>query len=245
MSQAVNPTSPALTAEELVYPDSDGQPMADNTKQYQYMITIQVGLDSLFAAHPDVFVAGNLFWYPVEGHPEICTAPDVLVAFGRPKGHRGSYRQWEEGGMAPQVVFEILSPGNTWREMYDKRKFYERYGVQEYYEYDPDGGSLEIWQREGDTLRPVAHQGQWHSPLLGVTLQLETDGELSVLRPDGRKILRPVEMEMLVEQERARAEQERARAEQEHARAEQAEQQAQRLAAKLRELGVDPTTLTE
>jgi Uma2 family endonuclease len=210
--------------------------MAENTRQYEYMITIQVGLDSLFVTDPNVFVAANLFWYPVEGRPGIRTAPDVLVVFGCPKGHRGSYRQWEEGGIAPQVAFEILSPGNTWREMYDKRKFYERYGVQEYYEYDPDGGSLEIWQREGNILRPVAQEGEWHSPLLGVTLKLESDGELSVFRPDGRKFLRPVEAEVIAEQERARAEQERARAE-------QAEQRAQQLAAKLRELGIDPTAL--
>lgn len=231
MNQAMNPTNSALTAEEIVYPDSDGAPMADNTKQFQYIITIQVGLDSLFAENPTVFVASNLFWYPVEGRPGIRTAPDVMVAFGRPKGHRGSYRQWVEDGMAPQVVFEILSPGNTWREMYDKRKFYERYGVQEYLEYDPDGGSLEIWQREGTLLRPVAHEGKWHSPLLDVTLRLETDGELSVFRPDGRKFLYPVETALLVEQERARAD--------------QAEQHAQRLAAKLRELGVDLTALGE
>jgi Uma2 family endonuclease len=159
MSDAMHPTSPALTAEDIVYPDSDGQPLADNTRQYQYIITIQVGLDSLFAAQPDVFVAGKLFWYPVEGRPGIHTAPDVLVAFGRPKGHRGFYRQWQERGVAPQVVFEILSPGNTWHEMYEKRKFYECYGVQEYYEYDPDGGRMEIWPREGKILRPVAPEG--------------------------------------------------------------------------------------
>lgn len=52
-----------------------------------------------------------LLWYPVESHPEIRTAPDVLVVFGRPKGHRGSYKQWEEDNIPPQVVFEILSPG--------------------------------------------------------------------------------------------------------------------------------------
>jgi Uma2 family endonuclease len=91
-----------------------------------------VGLDSLFATEPNVFVAADLFWYPVEGHPEIRMAPDRMVALGCPKGHRGSYRQWEEGGMAPQVTWEILSPSNTRREMENKRQFYERYGVREY-----------------------------------------------------------------------------------------------------------------
>src|SRR5437016_2428062 len=94
------------------YPDSDGQPMADNTLQYEYITLIKGGLDIVFADVADVFVAGDLLWYAVEGEPTIRQAPDVLVAFGRPKGYRGSYRQWEEDNIPPQVVFEILSPGN-------------------------------------------------------------------------------------------------------------------------------------
>src|SRR4029077_2493270 len=122
----------------IIYPDSDGQPMADNTLQFRWIVTIQGGLDALFASNPDVFVAGDLLWYPVEGEPAIRQAPDVLVAFGRPRGDRGSYRQWEEGGIAPQVVFEILSPGNRHGELIRKFNFYQRHGVEEYYVYDPD-----------------------------------------------------------------------------------------------------------
>ena len=91
------------------------------------------GLQALFADDPNVFVAGDLFWYSVEGDNRTRLAPDALVAFGRPKGHRGSYKQWEEGGVALQVVFEVLAPGNTSKEMADKLAFYERYGVEEYY----------------------------------------------------------------------------------------------------------------
>jgi Uma2 family endonuclease len=75
-----------------------------------------------------VFVAGDLLWYPVEGNNKIRNAPDVMVAFGRPKGDRGSYMQWKEENIAPQVVFEILSPGNTLTEMNKKQVFYDRYG---------------------------------------------------------------------------------------------------------------------
>src|SRR4051812_27387732 len=103
-------TPATATTEVIVYPDSDGQPMADNTLQFQWIVTIQGGLDALFAADPNVFVAGDLLWYPVEGQPKIRAAPDAMVVFGRPKGYRGSYKQWEEGGVAPQVVFEVLSP---------------------------------------------------------------------------------------------------------------------------------------
>jgi len=97
---------------EIIYPDSDGKPMADNTLQADAMTIIYNNLRALYANDPNVFVAIDLLWYPVEGNPRIRVAPDVLVALGRPKGHRGSYKQWEEGGVAPQVVFEVLSPGN-------------------------------------------------------------------------------------------------------------------------------------
>src|SRR2546428_3824589 len=107
----------------IIYPDSDGQPMAENTLQFRWIVTIEGGLEALFADDPDVFVAGDLLWYPVEGEPTIRAAPDAMVVFGRPKGDRGSYKQWEEGGLAPQVVFEVLSPGNRPAEITRKLGF--------------------------------------------------------------------------------------------------------------------------
>jgi len=49
-------------------------------------------LDAWFRDNPEVFVAGNLLWYPMEGQPRVNAAPYVMVAFGRPKGDRDSYR---------------------------------------------------------------------------------------------------------------------------------------------------------
>ena len=95
MSNMVQQLS-AETTPEIIYPDSDGQPMADNTKQYQWIVKIKENLEILFASNPDVFIAGDLLWYAVEGNPKIRQAPDVLVVFGRPKGDRGSYQQWKE-----------------------------------------------------------------------------------------------------------------------------------------------------
>src|SRR6266481_6137492 len=123
IEQAVQP--------KINYPESDGQPMADNTKLFRWIVTIEGGLDALFIDDPNVFVAGDLLWYPAEGKPGIRAAPDAMVVFGRPKGDRGSYKQWEEDNIAPQVVFEILSPGNRAGEMERKFQFYERHGVEE------------------------------------------------------------------------------------------------------------------
>jgi Uma2 family endonuclease len=98
---------------KVYYPDSDGQPMADNTKQFRWIVTIKENLDLLFAADPNVFVAGDLLWYPVEGDNTIRNAPDAMVVFGRPKGDRGSYQQWKEDNIPPQVVFDVSTPLNT------------------------------------------------------------------------------------------------------------------------------------
>src|ERR1700749_4432751 len=85
----------------------------------------------------------------------IRSAPDVMVAFGRPKGYRGSYKQWEEAGIAPQVVFEVLSPHNTRDEMADKLKWYDKYGVQEYYVIAPYKKRVFGWVRDDGRLQSV------------------------------------------------------------------------------------------
>ena len=91
-----------------------------------------------------------------------------MVAFGRPQGDRPSYKQWEEGGIAPQVVFEVLSPNNTALEMTDKLRAYERYGVEEVYYYDPDRNELRAWLREGDQLKQVDAVDGFQSPRLKI-----------------------------------------------------------------------------
>src|SRR5438309_1935767 len=104
---------------EIVYPESDGKPMADNTKQARWIFVLFGNLEALLA-EVLAFVAADLFWYAKEGFPEECEAPDVFVAFGRPRGDRPSYKLWEEGDVAPQVVFEVWSASNTAREMEKK-----------------------------------------------------------------------------------------------------------------------------
>jgi Uma2 family endonuclease len=66
----------------IIYPDSDGQPMSDNTLQFSWIVKIKENLEILFAEDPNVFVAGDLLWYPVEGSNTIRRAPDAMVAFG-------------------------------------------------------------------------------------------------------------------------------------------------------------------
>ncbi len=227
---------------DIIYPDSDGQPMADNTQQFELIVWIKENLELLFANDSNVFVGGDLLWYPVEGDNKLRQAPDVMVAFGRAKGYRGSYQQWLEDNIPPQVVFEIWSPGNRLSKMAKKFEFYDRYGVEEYYLYKPDEVDLTGWQRRDLRLEVIDQMAGWVSPRLGIRFEL-SESQLQIYRPDNQPFLTYLELEQQLQQERQRAEQAEARAEQTEALLEQERLKAQALEAKLRELGINPEQL--
>jgi len=230
---------PSPTKQNIIYPSSDGQPMADNTKQFRWIVVIQQNLEWLFAEDDNVFVAGDLLWYPVEGDPKTRLAPDILLAFGRPKGDRGSYQQWQEDNISPQVVFEILSPGNRVKKMVEKLRFYERYGVEEYYIYDPDGIELTGLIHSETGLVVIDQIHNWISPRLGIRFDMSGE-ELQIYRPDGQPFASYVEIAQRAEQAEQRAEQAEQRAEQAASQLEQQRQRTEQLAEHLRAVGIDP-----
>ncbi|MEZ6077210.1 MAG: Uma2 family endonuclease [Pirellulaceae bacterium] len=212
----------SVSSTEIEYPSSDGQPMAENTLQFEWIVALKGSLDRVFRNDPNVFVAGDLLWYPVQGNNKLRTAPDVMVAIGRPKGYRGSYLQWLEDNIAPQVVFEVLSPGNRAGEMTRKYEFYNTYGVQEYYLIDPDAFTVDGWTQRSGVLKAVELIDGWTSPLLGIRFQVSQGEQVKLFQPDGLPFL--TYSEVVAELDDSR-------------------QLAERLAAKLRELGVDPSQL--
>lgn len=210
---------------QVLYPDADGKLMADNTLQYRWIVRLVTNLKHLLKDQI-AFVAGDLLWYPIEVEtpPAPSQAPGVMVVLGRPDGDRGSYRQWKEKNIAPQVVFEILSPSNSAQEMLAKQRFYGEHGVLEMFFYDPE--SYEFWGliRNGqeESFSPITVLNfPWVSPLLKIQFRMFEDG-LAVFYPDGERFKEPEEFI----EERDRAKQERDRA-----------------FAKLRELGVDPNQI--
>ncbi|OWK38050.1 Uma2 family endonuclease [Fimbriiglobus ruber] len=166
---------------------------------------------------------------------------------------------WEEGGVFPQVIFEVLSPSNTAAEMRRKRAFYEHHGADEYYEYDPDTGGWDGWVRAAATGRWAAVEMDEHvSPRVGIRFAVRD--ELTVFRPDGRRFFSFQEInermeaaerqvaaerkqkeaaERRAETERKQKEAERKQKEAERKRAVTAETEAERLRALLRAAGID------
>ncbi|MEG5137283.1 MULTISPECIES: Uma2 family endonuclease [unclassified Microcoleus] len=230
-----------VTTEQIIYPSSDGQPMADSTTQFDLMVKIQQGCESLFKKDPNVFVAADLLWYPVEGRNDIFQAPDTMVIFGRPKGDRLSYLQFREDDIAPQFVFEIRSYKDSQTKMDDKFLFYNRYGVDEYYVYelDEDEKKMSGWQRKEVNLEVIEQMRGWVSPRLGIRFELGEDG-LEIYEPNGQKFISYLELVEQIELNRQRRKQAAQISEQASQKAEQERQRAERLAAKMRELNIDP-----
>ncbi|MEM9984953.1 MAG: Uma2 family endonuclease [Bacteroidota bacterium] len=205
--------------------------MADNTLQAFWIVLLYDNLRRLFAGQ-DVFVAADLLWYPVKGDPKTRVAPDNLIVFGRPDGYRGSYKQWLEEDIPPQVVFEVLSPSNTGAEMLNKLAFYERYGVEEFIVLDPENSDFVSYTRQNEKLIKSNQSGQnWKSSKLGIKISIEGE-DLIVRHQDGSMFKTFTELDQ--EKEELKKEQETLAAEKDAALSE-----VEKLKARLRELGED------
>jgi Uma2 family endonuclease len=106
------------------------------------MVYLREALKEHFRVVPDVYVAGNLLLYYVEGQPRFCVAPDAFVVRGVPKGRRKVYKLWQEG-KGPCLAVEVTSDSTRDEDLETKKDVYERLGVEEYILFDPQGDYLD------------------------------------------------------------------------------------------------------
>jgi Uma2 family endonuclease len=216
----------------IEYPDEDGKPIAESDQARFYLRYGTEVLEVYFQNLPNVYVSGNLFIYYEQGNPEAVVAPDVFVVFGVENHQRRSYKTWEENNKSPDFVLEITSKATRSKDQGAKKGIYAFLGVREYFQYDPTGDYLTP-QLQG--LRLV--EGNYFpiaSNILEdgtVSLTSEVLGlELRVKSGDMRFYDAATGRTLLTYEEQAAARQ-------------AAEEKAQKLAAKLRELNIDPDAL--
>ena len=200
---AVFSTSAAVAAPtlatEVVYPETDGKPLAEGTEQYVVLTETVNKLTSRYRARPDVAVIGNMLLYYEEGNNRASVAPDVFVVFGVEDRPRPSYLLWVEG-KAPDFVLEVASD-STWREDAGrKRDLYAQIGVAEYWRFDPTPDSHLIQPpligerlvAEGYVPIQVQDHGsqEWrgYSAMLGLEFQAGS-GQLDLFDPETRTVL--------------------------------------------------------
>jgi Uma2 family endonuclease len=204
---------------DVHYPESDGQPMAESDLHREEMTYLIQALQERFRNAPDVYVAGNLFLYYVQGDPRSVVAPDVFVVQGVSKRQRRVYKLWEEG-RAPVLIVEVTSD-TTWEEDFlKKRACYEWLGVEEYLLFDPLGDYLSP-RLQGFRLLAGRYQriepgedGSIASRTSGVTFRVEgprlrlvdsATGEILARDEESREEARRERAVRLAAEERARA----------------------------------------
>ena len=182
--------------------------------------------------------------------------PDLMVIFDGELELMLEQRGYEiaQQGKPPDFALEVASPTTGVVDYTAKRTDYERFGVSEYWRFDPSGGEYHDAPLAGDRLVdgryeriPVEETGdgaiRGYSEALGLYLYW-LDGELQFHDPETNTFLRTWDdletiaetAEAQVQVESARADSEAARANSEAARAERAETRLAELEAELRRL---------
>lgn len=184
----------------------------------------------------DVYVAGNLtiYYSPNQKKSEHFRGPDVFVVLGTDPHPRRSWTVWHENGQYPNVVIELLSDSTATVDRTEKKEIYQDiWRVPNYFWFDPatlEFQGFHLVEGQYQAISPTPQGWLW-SQELGFYVGIH-DRQLRLFAAEGALIPLPEESAEL-------------RAEQAEQKAEQAEQKAALLAAKLRELGIDPDFLTE
>ncbi|MGB0564606.1 MAG: Uma2 family endonuclease [Spirulinaceae cyanobacterium] len=222
---------------------SDEPPMETNLHLRQMLLLISC-LDWLWRDRTDYFATGNLtvYYSPQKIKSRDFRGPDFLVVLGTEQKPRRSWTVWEEGGKYPNLIVEILSDSTATVDRTTKKQLYQDiFRTPEYFWFDPDTLEFCGFVLVGGVYEPIAPDaaGRLWSRQLELSLGIE-ESQLRLFTPDGVLVPTPAEAALQAEQAAQQAEQAAQQATQQTAAA---QQQSERLAAKLRELGVDPDTV--
>ena len=210
---------------EIIYPVSDGEPVAE-TYDHLYAIIVTLEVLKQYLAGQQATVLANQFLYYAKGFPKLRVAPDVMVIFGVNPGGRDSFKTWEENAV-PSVIFEMTSKSTQQEDQQRKYELYAQLEVEEYWLFDPKGEWLESplmgYRLIDGVYAPITDQC---SQVLGLRLEVEDRLIQFTEIHSGKRLLHPSELQEALEQ----AQQE----------VDQARQQTEKLKAQLKALGVDP-----
>ena len=173
------PYAPTDSA-DIIYPESDGKPMAETDLHIEEIIRMRHILKAHFAEKPDVYISGNIMMYYEEGVIQSSVSPDILVTFGIGKKRRRTYKTWEEG-KPPDFVMEFSSKGTYRDDLDNKVELYARIGISEYFLYDAERRYLPSYLM-GYRLVDASYveilprpDGGYFSETLNLTIHLQDD----------------------------------------------------------------------
>ena len=85
---------------------------------------------------------GEVLFAPMDVHltDDTVVQPDVLYVSPDRTDRIGE----QEIDGAPDLVMEVVSPSTSHRDVFDKKRLYEKHGVREYWIVDPDSETVEV-----------------------------------------------------------------------------------------------------
>ena len=127
---------------------------------YLYETSIVTSLAIHFADEPDVTVASEVPIGPGLPVRDDVRIPDLMVMRGGGRELMEEQRGYaiDRQGSAPDFVLEVASPTTGRADYTDKRLDYERFGVREYWRFDPSGGQYHDAALAGDRLVEGVYQ---------------------------------------------------------------------------------------
>ena len=225
------------SAPTLVYPSSDGEPMAETERHRKALTDLVDVIGRHFLPDPDVHVSGNLLLYYEEGNPRKVISPDVFMVRGVSKKELRTYKTWEQQPTL-DFVLELASPSTFHRDFNEKKEIYEKIlRVGEYYIYDPYGEiepAFIGFRLVNGMYQEIAFvEGRLPSTVLGLELG-ERDGVLRLYNPATEEWLYPAWER--VDNAEARAQQAEALAQREIYARQNAEAELEKVRAALKRL---------
>jgi len=248
-------------SQDVIFPPGDlwsDEPPLETELHLRQIILLLQCLEWLWRDRNDFYAAGNLtiYYSPRQLKSEYFRGPDFFVVLGTERKTRKSWVVWEEDGKYPNVILEILSDSTAKTDKGLKKTIYQdTFRTPDYFWFDPytqEFAGFHLLDGKYEPLQPNA-QGLLWSQQLGLYLGLH-QGLVRFFTANGEVVPTPEEeaeqaqqkaeqAQQEAEQAQQKAEQAQQKAEQAQQKAEQAQQKAERLAAKLRELNIDPDTI--
>ncbi|MCZ8129368.1 MAG: Uma2 family endonuclease [Microcystis sp. LE19-114.1B] len=229
---------------EIIFPEgefwSDEPPLESNLHLQQIILLIQC-LEWWWREREDYFAAGNLtiYYSPNQKKSEFFRGPDFFVVLGtNPNPNRRSWVIWREEGKYPNLIVEILSDSTAKVDREEKKQIYQDiFRTPDYFWFDPESLEFEGFTLISGQYQPITPnaQGRLWSQQLGLYLGLSAN-KLRYFTPEGELVPTPAEAAQQAENRAVEAENRVLEAENQ---VEQEKQKAAKLAAKLRELGID------
>ncbi len=233
--------------QDVIFPPGDlysDEPPLESELHLRQIILLLTCLEWLWRDRSDFYAAGNLtiYYSPRQRKSEDFRGPDFFVVLGTERKTRKSWVVWEEDGKYPNVILEILSNSTANTDKGLKKTIYQdTFRTPDYFWFDPYTEEFAGFHLVDGEYQPLqaSEQGYLWSHQLGLYLGVY-EGLLRFFTRDGQLVPTPEET---AEQAQLKAEQAQLEAEQAQLKAEQAQLKAERLAAKLRELNIDPDTI--